>query len=501
MTDRSMFDLNYSIPKHNLTLVKNRDSESAIADSRYMGDRAIGYLATKKPQSSFERPTLSARSVLGDLLLYDAVLDINNLVQEAIDLFTQHPELPGILIRDRGRIIGIFSRQRFARIIPSPEEIKQYSYRSLHILYEQIFHDLLIIPVDVSINRAVEIALQRSITTAFEPILVEVAANNYRILGMPELLQAQAQIQAVTQKALEEAQAEIDIKTQQFQKTVQELKEAQLRLVQNEKMSALGKMVAGIAHEINNPISFIYGNIQHADSYAGDLIYLLDLYQKYYPNPETEIVEALEEVELDFLVEDLPKVLDSMKMGADRVREIVHSMRTFSRLDEAHKKAVDIHSGIDSTLLILQSRLKGTPQCAEINVVKNYGFTSAIECYAGQLNQVFMNALSNAIDALEDACQEKRDTEYQPQITITTTANTEGIAIAIADNGIGMSETVREKLFDPFFTTKPIGKGTGLGLSISYSIIVEKHHGQLECTSTPGEGTEFVIRIPYGLEG
>ncbi|MEL6777644.1 MAG: PAS domain-containing protein [Cyanobacteria bacterium J06597_16] len=267
-----------------------------------------------------------------------------------------------------------------------------------------------------------------------------------------------------------------------------ELQQTQTRLVQTEKMSSLGQLVAGVAHEINNPVSFIYGNVKPANRYAQSLIDLLSLYQTYYPDPPAEIADALEELDVDFLTEDLLKLLASMKLGAERIRQIVSSLRTFSRKDEAAKKSVDIHTGLDSTLMILGSQLKGQQQRPAIEVVKDYGELPPIFCYAGQLNQVFMNVLGNAIDALQAA--------EVPQLTISTRLDSGTVLIAIADNGGGMSEEVRSQIFNPFFTTKPIGQGTGMGLSISYQIVTDRHGGSLACDSTIGEGTLFTIRIP-----
>ncbi len=278
------------------------------------------------------------------------------------------------------------------------------------------------------------------------------------------------------------------------------LQQAQTQLIQTEKMSSLGQMVAGIAHEINNPVNFIYGNISYATEYAENILGLIDLYQQHYPDPLLDIQEEIEAMELDFLLEDFPKVLKSIRVGADRIRKIVVSLRNFSRLDEAEVKAVDIHQGIDSTLLILQSRLKAKPGLADLQLVKDYGQLPAIECYAGQMNQVFMNIIANAIDALEEKRRqlgEDATDEALPTLTIRTeVVDSEAIAVRIIDNGPGIKESVRNKIFDPFFTTKPVGSGTGLGLSVSYQIVVEKHKGRLDCFSKLGMGTEFVITIP-----
>lgn len=262
-------------------------------------------------------------------------------------------------------------------------------------------------------------------------------------------------------------------------------------MIQSEKMSSLGQLVAGVAHEINNPVNFIHGNLVHLSEYIQDLLNLIHLYQERSSNNDPEIQTFIENIDLDFLMEDLPKTLSSMKVGAHRIREIVLTLRNFSRLDESEMKPVNIHEGIDSTLLILQHRLKARPESPEIEVIKNYGNLPLVECYAGQLNQAFMNIISNAIDALEENGSQHK------QIKITTSlVNSGWVQIAIADNGIGIPQLIQQQIFDPFFTTKPVGKGTGMGMSISYQIVTEKHGGKLECFSTPDEGTEFLIQIP-----
>ncbi|MBD2043480.1 PAS domain S-box protein [Microcoleus sp. FACHB-672] len=284
-------------------------------------------------------------------------------------------------------------------------------------------------------------------------------------------------------------------KAQQLEQTLHELKRTQAQLIQTEKMSSLGQMVAGVAHEINNPVNFIHGNLSHLNEYTADLINLINLYGECYPQPKPEVQDLLAELDMEFMSEDLPKVLSSMKMGTERIRNIVLSLRNFSRLDEAEMKEVNIHEGLDNTLLILQSRLKAKSDQPEIQIIKEYGELPLVDCFAGQLNQVFMNLLANAIDALETM-------PWPRTITIRTgvVPSPFGLGnhavICIADNGTGMSEDVRRRLFDPFFTTKPVGKGTGLGLSISYQIVVEKHGGTLTCSSQPGKGTEFSIEIP-----
>ncbi|MGK7900325.1 MAG: PAS domain S-box protein [Hormoscilla sp.] len=296
--------------------------------------------------------------------------------------------------------------------------------------------------------------------------------------------------------ALREASQREREKALQLERTLQELQRTQTQLVQNEKMISLGQIVAGVAHEINNPVSFIYSNLTHADIYARDILELLQLYQQYYPDPTPEIEAIASDIELDFLTEDFPRLMDSMKVGAERIRQIVLSLRNFSRLDEASFKQVNIHEGLESTLLILQHRLHGTTPGnlvgRKIQVIKEYGDLPPVQCYPGELNQVFMNILANAIDALEE-CQNISN----PQIRITTQLiEGQRVRISIADNGPGMTESVQLRLFDPFFTSKPVGKGTGLGLSISYQTVVEQHHGHLSCVSAPDLGAEFIIEIP-----
>ncbi|QLE56613.1 ATP-binding sensor histidine kinase [Nostoc sp. TCL26-01] len=289
---------------------------------------------------------------------------------------------------------------------------------------------------------------------------------------------------------------ELHENNQHLQQALQNLQYTQTQLVQSEKMSSLGQMVAGIAHEINNPINFIHGNISHASEYVKSLLELMAIYQQEYPHPAAIIEEKSEEIDINFLVVDLPKILDSMKMGSTRIRNIVIGLRNFSRLDESDMKPVDIHEGIDNTLMILQHRIKYKNDRPEITVIKEYAQIPAVNCYASQMNQVFMNILSNAIDAVEESVFNHPLT-YKPTIRICTElTDSHNLRIRIIDNGLGIKEAVKQKIFDPFFTTKPVGSGTGLGLSISYQIVAEKHKGTLSCNSTLGQGTEFVIEIP-----
>ncbi|MEG4351546.1 ATP-binding protein [Microcoleus sp. LAD1_D3] len=327
-----------------------------------------------------------------------------------------------------------------------------------------------------------------------------------------ELLQQENRDRSLAENSLRHSEAKLLEQTQQLENTLQQLKSAQAQLVQNEKMSSLGQMVAGVAHEINNPVNFIYGNLIPAEEYIKEIVELIKVYQVYYPTPAPEIADKIHTIELDFILKDLQKLFASIKIGSERIREIVKSLRSFSRLDEAEMKKVNIHEGLDSTLMILQHRLKEQPNRPPIQVIKEYGDLPELECYAGQLNQVFMNIFSNAIDALEQMAAQGVSTKaywdnnfddhlpnpHCPLLKIrirTLLVDGKWVQIHIADNGTGIDAETIAKIYDPFYTTKPIGYGTGLGLAISYQII-QTHQGYLRCTSEVGRGTEFIIEIP-----
>jgi signal transduction histidine kinase len=305
-------------------------------------------------------------------------------------------------------------------------------------------------------------------------------------------------------KQLEEQKQDLEKRvlerTAELSNTLHELQESQLQLVQSEKMSTLGQLVAGVAHEVNNPLGFISGNFSLISQYTSDMISHLKLYHKYYPNPVEEIVEDAENIYLDDVIQELPEIIAAIKLGTDRIRNISNSLRNFSRSDTVNKVSFDIHEGIDSTLMILKHRLKANEKRPEIEVIKNYDKLPLIECYSGQLNQVFMNIISNAIDALEEYTDNhKNETDERLNtITISTQINSSQkfVSISIKDNASGMPEEVRNKIFEQFFTTKNVGKGTGLGLSISKQIVEDKHQGKLSCFSQLGQGTEFLIEIP-----
>ncbi|MEO0768738.1 MAG: response regulator [Cyanobacteria bacterium J06649_4] len=329
--------------------------------------------------------------------------------------------------------------------------------------------------------------------------------QNYKLKEEVEQRE-QAEAQLVSSNAALESlnhqlEARVEARTRDLSKALETVQQAQVQLIQQEKLSALGQLVAGIAHEINNPVNFIYGNIDHASSYTADLLSLFELYAEHYPNPADDIKERLEDIDIEFLREDLPKLMSSMQVGTSRIREIVLSLRIFSRLDDAETKEIDIHDGLNSTLLILNSRIKAQG----ISIVRDYSELPQIECYPGQLNQVCMNILSNAIDALEEAAEDYAARQPQgealepwsPEIkVITERVESDRINIHIQDNGLGVPKDLIEKIFSPFFTTKEVGKGTGLGMSISHEIVVEKHHGTLACQRLTPQGSQFTITIP-----
>ncbi|MEC4883234.1 MAG: response regulator [Scytonema sp. PMC 1070.18] len=302
------------------------------------------------------------------------------------------------------------------------------------------------------------------------------------------------------------------LKEQNFllQKALKDLQVSQVKQIQNEKMAALGQIVAGIAHEVNNPVSFIYGNLEYVSQYVQALVNVVGVYQREYPNPTPKVQQTVKEIDLNFIINDLRKLMGAMYRGADRIRQIVLALQNFSRHDEAQMKSVNIHEGIDSTLLMLQHRLKETVNRPAVTVVKEYGNLPLVTCYPGELNQVFMHILNNAIDALDRGVggDEEEINNFSPLSRVSSSCllptirihtgltSNKTVKVGIADNGLGMDETVRSRLFDPFFTTKPVGKGSGLGLSISHQIIVQKHHGQITSHSSLGQGAEFIIEIP-----
>jgi two-component system, NtrC family, sensor kinase len=426
---------------------------------------------------------LKIDSTLRDLKLHEFIANASCLGKELAKAFTENPLLPGaILIAPGGQLAGMISRRRFLEHLSRPYGVELFSRRPVEALYRFAQTDVLVVPANTTIVNAAHQALKRAPELLYEPIVVELAPQIYRLLDVHQLLIAQSHIHQLTAQLLHE--------------------QTQAQMIQTEKMSSLGRMVAGIAHEIRNPVNCISGNMVFLDNYFQDLLYLQDTYDELDIKDQNKIEQTKEEIDLEFLREDMPKMIESVKIAADRLTKIVSSLQNFSHLDEKKPQPADIHECIDSTLLILNNRLK-----YDINLIKNYEDLPKIPCYSGQLSQVFMNLLSNAIDALMEKLPTQKP-EWKPEITITTglkeIEQEEWIFIKIADNGPGIPPEIQGRIFETFFTTKPLGKGTGLGLAISHQIVTEKHTGKLNLSSRWANreenqietGTEFEILLP-----
>ncbi|MFS0514579.1 sensor histidine kinase [Nostoc sp. UIC 10607] len=449
---------------------------------------------------------LRLESTLQELPYWQVHIEVERPGNDLAMLFKQEPLLPGIILNNNQQYVGMISRRKFFEHMSQTYSLALFSIRPIKILYKFFQQEILALSEDMLIVNATQATLQQSPQIAYEPILVKTSSGKYKLVDFHQLLLAYSQIHVLTLVELKEVEEQSRVAKVGFR----DLQQNYTQLIQNEKMAALGQLVAGIAHEINNPVNFIAGNLVHAIEYSQNLLNLIRLYQQCYPEPEADIKTAIAQIELDFLSTDLPHLLTSMEVGTKRIEQIILSLRNFSRLDESEKKLVDIHEGIDSTLLILQSRLKNNQFGGSINIIKEYGDIPQVDCYAGLLNQVFMNILANAIDAIEESLaisHTLREGEAptsslrdKGKICIhTQLTDDKQVMIRISDNGPGIPESIQNRLFDPFFTTKPVGKGTGLGLSISYQIVVEKHGGQLQCMSAIGKGTEFIIKIPVPL--
>lgn len=458
-------------------------------------------------------PEFRLDSTLQELSLYDFHVEATDLGSKIAQMLEANPLIPGVILTLEGQFFGMISRRRFLEFISRPFGRELFLKRPVRALYRFAETATLIFSSNTLIVDAAKNSLLRSKEMLYEPIVVQTSPQAYRLLDVHELLVAQSNIHELATKLLRQ--------------------QTQSQLIQTEKLASLGQMVAGVAHEIRNPVTCISGNIGFLSNYAKDIMDLLSAYEKIVGD-NAQIDELKEQIEFDFLQEDWAEILKSMKVSAERLTELVTSLHTFSHMDETHLKAANVHECIDSTLLIMKNRLK-----YGIKVVKNYGDLPLVKCYSGQLSQVFMNIVSNAADALEEV---KGKTGFVPAITIETevidvadgdcvsselmqnyvkgdrenskqlslvsqngelspeiaekSQNHGWIAIRIADNGPGIPPEVQRRIFDTFFTTKPAGKGTGLGLAITHQIVTEKHKGKLNLHSTPGTGTEFEILLP-----
>ncbi|MDC0835174.1 HAMP domain-containing sensor histidine kinase [Geitlerinema sp. CS-897] len=411
---------------------------------------------------------MSLDSTLAELSLHDCQIDVSRPGRDVVKLFDLDSLLPGVILVDRGHLVGVVSRRRFLEHMSRPYGVELFSRRPIASLYSFAHTEVLCCQRETLIVMAARRSLQRPPELLYEPILVEIEPNEYRLLDVHQLLVAQSEIHQLTTQLLNE--------------------QTKAQMMQTEKMSSLGRMVAGVAHEIRNPVNCINGNVGFLINYFEDLMELTNAYERSSDIENEEIETLKADLEFDFLKQDLPKILDTMKVSADRLTQIVSSLYSFSHVGHGSRKLANLHDCLDSTLLILSNRLK-----KGVEVVKQYGDLPLVKCYSGQLSQVFMNLVGNAIDALESL---ENSTET-PRITLTTeVADDERAIVRITDNGPGIPEAIQQRIFDNFFTTKPPGKGTGLGLAIAYQIITENHGGELKLSSKFGDGATFEIRLP-----
>jgi signal transduction histidine kinase len=406
---------------------------------------------------SFPEKELHLDSTIEQLELYDFQIDWEKPGQEVAQVFYSNPLIPGVILSDRGQLVGIISRWKFLEHMSRPYGIELFSRRPLKTLYKFTQSEFLLFPANTLIVMAARRVLQRSPELLNEPIIVELMPGCHRILDVHQLLIAQSQIHELATKLIKE--------------------QNKAQLIQTEKLASLGQMVAGIAHEIRNPVQCISGNIGFLANYFNDLLNLVNAYQNEITQESESILNLKQEIEFDFLQQDLDKVIQTLQVATNRLTQIVGGMRNFSHMDGSDRQPANLHECIDSTLLILENRLK-----QGITVKKNYTELPEIKCYSGQLSQVFMNLIVNALDALREKAEQPETLDsWQPKIEITTTSKIINLipwaSITIADNGPGIKPEIQQRIFDNFFTTKPVGKGTGLGLTITHQIIIEKHHG------------------------
>lgn len=514
LIDRIQIDILYNQPTQQLVPYLNSPEEFQVAIDRFRERvkkvrEILVYYRQSDPASYWIDQEMNnlLLSYEQDVILFEQ--KINQLAQQITPLLSS---VDSTNVQAQDLVVNLAKSPEFAKFVEFPNALQEFDrelelqerelelkLREARDLRSQIIFISLIVSVSLGLffafytSQVISQPVQK-VTAFSEKIIqdsnfdlrcsvssndeIEILANslNHLILKVNQLLQ------------------ELHQKNTDLEEALSTVQKQQFRLIQAEKMSSLGQLVAGVAHEINNPVSFIYGNLQHLEEYSATLVEFIELHHQHYPHPVPEIKDYMETHEVDFLQEDLPKIVESMKLGSQRIREIVLSLRSFSRMDEAEYKEANINQGIDSTLMILQHRLREQPNRPAITVSNNYADLPLVECYPGKLNQVFMNILVNAIDALEG--KPDRDRPLKIEITTSYSEEEQEVQVVIADNGEGIPESIQPQIFNPFFTTKTVGGGTGMGLAISHQIITEAHQGELICNSTPGIGTEFVIKIP-----
>ncbi|MDJ1183238.1 ATP-binding protein [Roseofilum casamattae] len=442
------------------------------------------FLAPVISKSGIEASELNLESTLKDLPLWQCCVDVEEPGRVVAQIFKQHSLLPGVILTDGAKLAGMISRRRFLEQLSRPYGLEVFIRREIRVLNRLANHkvggrhtsDDRVFSGNMAIVKAAALSLERPPEKLYEPLIIECSPEKYCLLDVHQLLLAQSKIHELTTKLLRE--------------------NMQAHTIQTEKLASLGQMIAGLAHEIRNPVNTIWGNVKFLKNYSEDLMSLAESYQAEIGEDPESIEDLKEEIEFDYLEEDLPELLSSMQESSERLNQLVGGMHSFSHMGENHAQQADLHKCIDSTLLILRNKLK-----YGINLSKNYGDIPMIECYSGQLSQVFMNLIANAIDALNDRPKVEG---WQPEITIATefVEDLEGcdrVKVTISDNGTGIPIEIQTKIFETFFTTKPIGKGTGLGLAISHQIVTEKHQGELKLRSEVGVGTTFEICLPVSL--
>jgi signal transduction histidine kinase len=457
-------------------------------------------------------------STIQDLSPVQCQLEMNAIGKDLEEFFDYSPTIPGVILTENGELVGMVSRRRFLEILSRAYGRELFLKRSLHVFYRFAKKDALILPGNTKIVNAAEIAIQRDSELMYEPIIVKINANKYGVLATQTLLIAQSQIHKLATELLHE--------------------KTQAQIIQTEKLAMLGQMLAGVAHEIRNPVACIVGNIQCLSNYSGDLLELMQVYEETTQEQNQEVENLKEEIDLEFIQQDIPEVTKSLQISSQRLNQMVNSLRGYTRTDTEKRQTINLHEGLDNTLLILKNRFK-----LGVEIIKDYGDIPEISCYPGQINQVFMNLIANALDAVEENNQKEKPpkilirtqvrqcsiqeqenleinslsssskpnnlrSQYDSQYSSGTSTDMlvltppvsdispRCISIQIIDNGSGIPPEIQQRIFENFFTTKPLGKGTGLGLTISHQIVTQRHKGKLNLKSTVGEGTEFEVLLP-----